>query len=691
MPVRNMSMAQAFRPWEQWPRVGSQWPTHNVESEQNVGLGAWWPPLASRFGGDVLRDMTGRGNDGSFVGIGQPAWKTDAEHGSVLRFDGTNDSINIDTIIGEIGISAGAISTWVKLDSSILADNNVHPIVEIGEGAVAGDLIGLRKTADNTIIQRFRDGSNDDAIIADISDFDNWHLLVGVWDVANVVIYKDGVLVDTTALSGTPTLSIARIGEDTQTAGSYYKGFLSDTRVYTTLTPSQVYDLWHPRTRWELYQIPPRRWVLAPVAAPSVTIAVTRAAATVDAAPYTQDFTTPDLQGLTPKAALFIVTRATADGTETVDGCLGYGAATAADQEWATTQGSEDAQGTTNTGRSNVSDHCLVIPDVDGDNVDGEAEFSAFIANGVRVNWTDAPSAAFLVTVVLFAGADLSAYAGQVALGDAEDNAVDVTAPGFEPDLVLTAAANNLAADVISSVVRNTYGVIHNNGAVTQRSFTFYSANGEATSALAARYTESYGGMLITSSGNLDSGYVFSGFDANGYTITTVNAGANNTTLGYLALNFNGAVSSWVGTMDTPTSTGNDVQTGPNFTPQIVALGMTSAQALDTAYTDGDAGVIGFSVFDADDEYSNTVADEDAQATSDTQCVSDDQAVHLDEHDGTPGHAATFVTLDAIGWTLNFSATLGAARKWWAWAIEDAQAGQAVPPKMYYYRRRRTA
>jgi hypothetical protein len=390
-----------------------------------------------------------------------------------------------------------------------------------------------------------------------------------------------------------------------------------------------------------------------------VFVDVIRAAAVVDTAPYTQAFT-GSLGGRTPKAAIFKITRATADGTPVAHADFGLGMVTGAANEWAVAYTDEDGQATTDTASEEFTDACIVllIPGVNFEQA--SAEFSSFSANTVTVNWTDAPAAAHLIEVTLIAGADVSAQANNAALGNTLNNAVDVTGVGFEPDLVLAACRDGTSG----GNVKFSFGAVHNGVSVTQRCHAIRYRDNQATSQCAARFTESYGVMAIDNSADLDWGGEFGTFDSDGFTVTTRNAGANNTTLLFLALKF-GDIKSWVGTVDAPTSTGIDSQTGPGFRSQFALGGLTHTEAVDTAYTDGRAGVAGVSVFTPTAEYCKATAAEDNQGTTDTQCSNDDTVINLPEHDGTTGHVAAFTSFTGPGWDWNFSATRGTASKWW--------------------------
>lgn len=406
-----------------------------------------------------------------------------------------------------------------------------------------------------------------------------------------------------------------------------------------------------------------------------ITVSVTRVACTIDTPPYTQDITTADLSGLTPKAALFIVSGGITDGTAADEARLSFGAATGSSNRWALCGFDEHNVATSNTIDAQSTVHCVFVRDP-GVTI-ASADFDSFITNGVRIEWDVAPPSAYLLTVVLFAGTDLSAHANNVALGNTIDLTADVTAPGFEPDNLICSLSAS-ASQSNNWRVSNNAGFAYNDGVggVTQRAHAKYWEDNKSTARCWARSTNSGAGLYCSNSGALDYYVEISDFDSNGFSATPRNSGANNNLLCYLALAYNGAVDSWVGTHTTPTSTGNDSETGPGFTPQAVILIENLLEAIDTAYSDNRAGAFGLSAFDADNEYSTVVAAEDGVATTNTQSLSDDRAIVLTDDDGTLDIEATFVSFDANGWTVNYSNAPATAKLFFALAIE----GEAAPP-----------
>jgi hypothetical protein len=405
----------------------------------------------------------------------------------------------------------------------------------------------------------------------------------------------------------------------------------------------------------------------------AVDVAVTRVAC--NTALGTQDITIASFG--TPKAAMFILSYSITDGTAAADAALSIGAATGTANEWCYHWNSEDGQGTTDVHAEIVSTRCVLINTPGTSTSDGEAEFSAWITDGVRINWTTAAGSAWLLTVVLFGGADLSAHANNVGLGNTVDLETNITAPGFEPRLVIAVANSPTAIDIATSNVRPTYGVVHNDGfgAITQRSAAYRHLNGAATSEIDGHCTETYGLLAIGSNATVIWGGEFTNFDASGFSVITRVGAGLNTAMCYLALDFNLAAEGWVGTVDTPTGTGNEAVSGVPNTPQFVFQIGTYMEAIDTAYNNSAlAGTVGFSTFDVDDEYMTSAQDEDGAGTTNAQSVSDNTAVELPDDDGAAGLTAAFVSMDSNGWTLNYSAVEANAKKFFGLAITGQQS-----------------
>lgn len=385
-----------------------------------------------------------------------------------------------------------------------------------------------------------------------------------------------------------------------------------------------------------------------------ITVATTRVACNTSTG--NQDISTTDLGGLPPKAALFIVSNAVTDGTAADGSVLSYGAATSVIARWAISVTSKHGVTTTLTNTLGLTTGCVyVIDPADGTTVDGQADFVSFIANGVRINWSNAPAAAYLMTVVLFAGTDLTAQAGSTALGNTIDLTTDITTVGFQPDLVLTA--------IIGTLCRHSFGMVHETGGtVRQYSYGGVSRNGQTTTGEFAHVRSDAGVAQLSTSGTASWYGEFSAFDSSGFSVTSRVAGTGNQTLNWLALDFNGAAGVWVGNHSTPTATGNASDTQPGFRPQFILQLQTLAEAVTTIYSDSRGGSIGIAAIDVNEAYTTSLSREDAVTTSNTQSLSDNVAVRLPDDDGAAKLTATLTSFDATGWTANYSAVDAAVK-----------------------------
>ena len=395
-------------------------------------------------------------------------------------------------------------------------------------------------------------------------------------------------------------------------------------------------------------------------------IAIVRAAAPTSTG--NTNITTADLGGQTPKGVLVIATHADTDATAEDGLAMGIGFADATTENFVGIS-SQHGVTTSNTDR-NYDVANLIDLLVDGA-VTVTGTFVAFIEDGITINFTVVEaSTPSLLTYIFFAGDDVAVHVAAVDLGTGT-TALNQTAPGFLPEIVFVAgtAQGNVG---VETEARIHFGAAVNDGSDTNRGILWESVNDAATSLVhSVLNTDSVGGDLVE--GVVGWEVTVDDFDTSGFSLTP-SADTDQEDIIYMAVKF-GSLSASIRSFDSPTSTGNDARTGVGFTPQFVLLGMTDAQAEDVVENDADAGGFGISVFTADAEISNSWADEDAQTTTDNQSLTDNQAINFASGDGVTQHAATFVTLDADGHTLNYSVADGTARKWFEIAIGAAAAG----------------
>jgi hypothetical protein len=198
----------------------------------------------------IMYDWSKEGNDGTING--DALFNASGLYGGVMDFDGSGDYVDVTTVLDSMRpLNANkSMSIWVKLDSSALTDGVTHSIFEMGRSDDTDTLIALRKKTDDSIVFRIRESSvNKEVQISDISDFDNWHHLVAVWNDTNMSLYDNTVLVGTNINTGIGGASYDQvfIGADAQEVIDFYmNGSVDEVMVFnTSLTAQQIIDLYN--------------------------------------------------------------------------------------------------------------------------------------------------------------------------------------------------------------------------------------------------------------------------------------------------------------------------------------------------------------------------------------------------------------------------------------------------------------
>jgi len=406
-------------------------------------------------------------------------------------------------------------------------------------------------------------------------------------------------------------------------------------------------------------------------------ILTTRVAA--DTGGGTQDIT---ISGFgTPKAALFYATLLTANGQ--MDTGVYATGATDGTNQFSNYIYSEDNVGTAVTRKGQFDTRCLTIGNT---SVLCDCHFTSWITDGVRITWDTTPPSAYLITVVLFGGTDISAFCDTRQLGVLDTHVTDV---GFEADLVFLNTSWNASLGVsINSYI--TQGIVWNQSTVVNRHVSYVGDDGAATSSSTARVGSLKSGQQVWE-GALYRTVNLTNFDSDGFNIIASDTFAYY--VHYLAIKIeNHSVS--VGTYDTPTSTGNHSISGLSFKPKFGMFVQSFSDAINTLEkTDPDTNIFGISVFDSINAYSNQFADKDNLITTQTKSVGYNKPVYIDIGDASPPHmAADFVSFNSDGVTLDYTVVDGTSRKFVYLLIEgDEVSGTIIPKIQNYIRMRKVA
>lgn len=374
-------------------------------------------------------------------------------------------------------------------------------------------------------------------------------------------------------------------------------------------------------------------------------------------------YTDASFGGGTPKAAIFIITAANADGNPALQAILGMGFTDGTNQRCAGCM-SRSGQASSDCARQLMDDQSIFLMNYLG-SVDGEASFVSFGTNSVTINWTNSLAGNRILTVILLGGSDLeNVHVGTFITPVTIDTNVDVTDPGFEPDHVLVLSAggnvvNNSLSD--NSGASFNIGMCDNGESVVQASYNFYEGSNAATSAVNAILMNNRV-LRKVFTGGAGASVELGSFDSLGFSATTRDV-AGSSTCAYLALKYGETVKHSVGIADTPTSTGDEKRLF-GFRPQLILQGMSTVNAENILKTKGAAGAFGIHVVcsGTQPEASNAVAMEDAQVTTDTQSLRDDTLV-LPQDDGTTGLEASSSSIVGETWTQTWSNVLVSSPK----------------------------
>lgn len=231
----------------------------NRASPQAKGLEIWYPMLGSR-GEKLMRDYSGKGLHGTQ--IGDPPWVLDPIRGWCINNDRATDYVEIQTEKG-ISFTAGddftfsiwLKSSWTDARMAIVGDYGTYPAtnIELNKWA-AGNVRGYIADSANEHLDKRGAGFN-------FLDGE-WHLCTMVYIGLGQVLrlFGDGAELSITnyydtEMSGTldNPVNKMRIGRDGRTTDGY-NGLWDDFRIYSrALTPAEVWQLWAPETRYELY------------------------------------------------------------------------------------------------------------------------------------------------------------------------------------------------------------------------------------------------------------------------------------------------------------------------------------------------------------------------------------------------------------------------------------------------------
>ena len=214
----------------------------NRASPQMRGLASWWPSNGQPNGAGVVMDRAGS-NHGTRSG--SVTTLPLGEFGTVLDFPGGGSDY---ITLANQDFDQITVTAWIWSSSSNEAGFNHiisrHPDWFLSHGGGSGIRFNINGIAEAYAASGYTGVSN------------QWCHLAATYDKVNITGYLNGIQ------TGSPTAYSNPIGSSgTQRMGAYggggfnWVGRMADVRIYNrALTAAEIWQIYAPQTRWQLYQ-----------------------------------------------------------------------------------------------------------------------------------------------------------------------------------------------------------------------------------------------------------------------------------------------------------------------------------------------------------------------------------------------------------------------------------------------------
>ncbi len=377
------------------------------------------------------------------------------------------------------------------------------------------------------------------------------------------------------------------------------------------------------------------------------------------------------LGGLVPTAYILTVTRGIIAGTEAIGGLMSQGFSDGTSNSCLSTY-NENGVTTTDTGRACRADACIYILGDEVTTIEGIAVHSSFSNNTVTINWTDAPDAAYIVTCKMFAG--VSAKVITWDSGAIVDTNVDVNGVGFQANFLYVLAPQREFSGNNSNAKYCTGVAIENNSTIIQGNISGVDDDAESTSSITGRIDNTIFVKQYTNTGGNRWTASWISFDSDGGIFQKHGTTAGDTEeITGLFLQFPTDEVNML-FKETPTSNGNQATTGMGFLPEHLMM----FNCFDTAYVSDDAtGLMAspsFAEIGTNYEFSNYWTSEDNVSTTRCRSAHYEKASYIRDDGGTLQIEGEYVSMDADGYTINYTTTDGTARKNFVIGFKDQGA-----------------
>jgi hypothetical protein len=215
------------------PKKG-HWATKNL-------VGCW---LMNEGSGDKVYDLSGNNKTGTFFG---DTHFVPGKFGPCINLDGDGDYVGIADLSSPLETTNFSVCLWLQNDLTD-ADGKSRPILSNFAGTDSFEITWMGAGAyDEQFCARLYNSTPTlHSVYSLQNDIDtDWHFIAVTLDGSYLTLYKDGILQNATAFSGS-----VRNGENTYRIGSdgsanYWTGSIDVLSIYNrTLSPSEIVELY---------------------------------------------------------------------------------------------------------------------------------------------------------------------------------------------------------------------------------------------------------------------------------------------------------------------------------------------------------------------------------------------------------------------------------------------------------------
>lgn len=367
----------------------------------------------------------------------------------------------------------------------------------------------------------------------------------------------------------------------------------------------------------------------------------------------------------TPVACIAICCASESKGITDVDGCLSVGFCDGTRSRYTTDW---VVQGYTNTYAGQYSGTRLFGAVDETHEVRGD--FTTFIPGGVRINVSTGGTLFSPYIVFIFFPPSWSAYVGDATVNTSQNGKTDVTAPGFQPDLIMSTMPTQDTSGYDNSGNEQhcapCYGI--SDGAAEWGLMTWVTDNAGTTECAQLLSL----GLVAQDSNGVnfanDAAFRLTDFDSSGFSIQTVYYGTTALELGYIALKNDLAIDD-AELFVSANSTGDEDHTNTTFTPGFALKMMSCLESYDATAFDATAECQVFGVFTENEIFSIGYTVDDGASTGNTSGIYYDDQLWAGNHAESEEMDATFVEFISTGYTLNYTTAPGTAFRGWDMAI----------------------